>query len=235
MNLNNEILQLLCSRHYCPANISQLNCSDSKIQSQSCFTTDGQSAILSWCQASIWGSRRDFYYRQTLAGLSMWGGLSGERTGLPFTIAAGPRQRSDSRVGVPRDSWPYFTISDSRLPQPGGPGPRICMAQERGCQIIPPRTGLPLRRPLRLVGLRWGYSNQPPRGEITHSLNCRVNCPQNNSPARTTQKTQPICSCRGVFIAPLHSNCRGADHIKNTVLLLSCAWMLRALLATAAV
>jgi hypothetical protein len=36
--------------------------------------------------------------------------------GLSFTTAAGPRQRNHSRVQVPWDSWPYFTVSDSRLP-----------------------------------------------------------------------------------------------------------------------
>jgi hypothetical protein len=66
-----------------------------------------------------------FLLQQTVAGLLMWGALSDKRTGLPFTIAAGPRQRSHSWLWVPRDSWPYFTVSDSRLPQPGGPGPHI--------------------------------------------------------------------------------------------------------------
>jgi hypothetical protein len=46
----------------------------------------------------------------------MWVALSDERMGLWFTIAAGPRQRSHSRVRVPWDSRPYFTLSDSRLP-----------------------------------------------------------------------------------------------------------------------
>jgi hypothetical protein len=45
--------------------------------------------------------------------------LSNERIGLFFTIAPGPRQRSHSRVGVSRDPWPYFTVSNSRLSQPG--------------------------------------------------------------------------------------------------------------------
>jgi hypothetical protein len=35
--------------------------------------------------------------------------------GLSFTFAAGPRQLSYSQVRVSRDSWPYFTIPDSRL------------------------------------------------------------------------------------------------------------------------
>jgi hypothetical protein len=62
-------------------------------------------------KASIWGLRPDFYYNQTVAGLSMWGAFSDERTGLSFTVLAGPRQRSHSLVQVPRDSRPYFTVS----------------------------------------------------------------------------------------------------------------------------
>jgi hypothetical protein len=44
---------------------------------------------------------------------------------LSFTIAAGARQRSHSQVRILRDSWPYFTVSDSILPQSGGPSPHI--------------------------------------------------------------------------------------------------------------
>jgi hypothetical protein len=74
------------------------------------------SASLSWCQAPIWGLRPDFYYCQTAVGFLMWGDLSDERTSLSFTIAAAYRQRSNSRLRVPWDSRPYFTVSDSRLP-----------------------------------------------------------------------------------------------------------------------
>jgi hypothetical protein len=63
-------------------------------QNQSYVTADGPSASLSWCQAPIWGLRQDFYYRQTVDGLLMWGALSDERTGLSFTTADGPRHRS---------------------------------------------------------------------------------------------------------------------------------------------
>jgi hypothetical protein len=85
-------------------------------ESESYVTTDGQSASLSWNKAPIWGLRPDFYYCQTVAGFLIWGALSDERTGLPFTISVGPRQRSHSRIPVPWDSRPYFTVSDSRLP-----------------------------------------------------------------------------------------------------------------------
>jgi hypothetical protein len=66
--------------------------------------TEGQSANLSWCQAPIWGARQDSYYSQMVAGLLRRGALSEERTGMPFTVAADPHQRSHSRVQVSRDS-----------------------------------------------------------------------------------------------------------------------------------
>jgi hypothetical protein len=44
------------------------------------------------------------FITQAGAGLFLWGAVSDERTGLLFTIAAGPRQRSRSRVRVPWES-----------------------------------------------------------------------------------------------------------------------------------
>jgi hypothetical protein len=80
----------------------------------------------------------------------MWGALSDEMTGLSFTIAAGPRQRSHSRVRVLQDSWSYFTVSDSRLSQPGAPGTYIYIPQEQGGSVIPPGSGFPF---YHLLGL----------------------------------------------------------------------------------
>jgi hypothetical protein len=37
--------------------------------------------------------------------------------GVSFTTAAGPCQRSQSWILIRLDSWPYFTVSDSKLPQ----------------------------------------------------------------------------------------------------------------------
>jgi hypothetical protein len=67
-------------------------------------------------KALIWGLRPDFNYCRTAADLLMWGALYDERTGLPFRIAACPRQRCLSRVQVKWNSRPYFTVSDSILP-----------------------------------------------------------------------------------------------------------------------
>jgi hypothetical protein len=78
--------------------------------------TDGQPASLSWNKAPIWGLRQDLYYCLTVASLLFWGVLSDERPGLSFTTTAGPCQRSHFLVRVPWDSWPYFIVSDSRLP-----------------------------------------------------------------------------------------------------------------------
>jgi hypothetical protein len=83
---------------------------------------------------------------------------------MSFTIAVGHRQHSNSRVQVQRELLPHFTVSDSRLPQPGGPGPRIYIPQEQGGPIIPPGIGFPFRCLLRLAGLRWRYSTPPPHG-----------------------------------------------------------------------
>jgi hypothetical protein len=85
------------------------NFSDLLTESESYVTTDGQSASLSW-KAPIWGLRPDIYYRRTFVGLLMWGAPVDERTGLSFTIAAGPRQCSHSLVGVPENSWPYYCL-----------------------------------------------------------------------------------------------------------------------------
>jgi hypothetical protein len=63
----------------------------------------------------IWGSWPDIYYCLTVTVLFLSGALSDERTGLSF-IYADPRQRSLSRVPVPCDSSPYFTLSGLRLP-----------------------------------------------------------------------------------------------------------------------
>jgi hypothetical protein len=50
------------------------------------------------------------YYYLTITVLLLWGDLSDERTGLTFVNAAGPCQRSQSRVRVPWDSRQYFTL-----------------------------------------------------------------------------------------------------------------------------
>jgi hypothetical protein len=61
-----------------------------------------------WNKATIWGLQPDFYYCETVLGLLMWGALSNERTGLLFTIAAGPCQRRFSISITKTDIQIYF-------------------------------------------------------------------------------------------------------------------------------
>jgi hypothetical protein len=111
LSITNQLLHFT-SLHFTSLHFTQLNWS---VWIWSYATIDGQSASLSWNQVPIWNLRPNFYYCQTVAGLLIWGVFSDERTGLSFTVAAGPRQRSHSRVRLSWDSRPYFTVSDSKL------------------------------------------------------------------------------------------------------------------------
>jgi hypothetical protein len=71
--------------------------------------------------------------------------------GLSFTIAVGPRQHIYSQVGIPRESWPYFTVWNSSFPQPRRPGPSIYIPQEQRGPVTTPGTGFTFRRLLRLA------------------------------------------------------------------------------------
>jgi hypothetical protein len=64
-----------------------------------------------WRSVNSWP---DIYYCLTVTVLFLWGALSDGRTCF-FLYAAGPCQRSLSRVRVPWISRPYFTVSVLRL------------------------------------------------------------------------------------------------------------------------
>jgi hypothetical protein len=146
-----------CSRPDWMAAGSQLthhgNCLSSKSKSKLCYDQllVGQSLLVS---SPIWGQRADFCYTQIVACFMKWGALFDKRTDLPIIIiAADPRQCSHFRARVPRthDHTSLSHIQDSpNLEGQGGP-------------VIPPGTGVFFRSLLRLVGLRWKYSNPPPQ------------------------------------------------------------------------
>jgi hypothetical protein len=93
-------------------------------------------------------------------------------------------------------------------PQPGGPGPRIHIPQEQVSAVGLPGTGFPLRRLLRLAGIRWRYSNPPLHG-------CSRSIPYVAS-ARTAYKT-PLLTVPSLLRATFLSD--GSDNI--TILLQS--------------
>jgi hypothetical protein len=51
-----------------------------------------------------------------------------------------------SAVILGSESRPYFTASDSIVPQPAGPGPRVYISQEQGGPVIPPGSGFTFHR-----------------------------------------------------------------------------------------
>jgi hypothetical protein len=85
------------------------------------------------------------------------------------TIASGPCQSSHSWVEVPQNSRLYFTVSFETPPT----------WRASFSYLYPPGTGWPSYTPghwvpfrlLRLIGLRWRYSNPPPHGS-QEILNC---------------------------------------------------------------
>jgi hypothetical protein len=84
------------------------------------------------------------------------GVFSDERAGLSFTIATDLA----SAIFLGSESHgthDHILLSNSRLPQLGGPGPCIYIPQDQGGPVILPGTGFPFRRLLRLVGLQWMY------------------------------------------------------------------------------
>jgi hypothetical protein len=86
-----------------------------------------------------------------------------------------------------RKTYSHILLSHLRLLQPGGPGSLIYIPQEQGGPVIPPGTGFPFYRLLRLAGLRWmelefflrptvsrpvSLGVRPPFGTLDQSLFC---------------------------------------------------------------
>jgi hypothetical protein len=116
-------------------------------QSQNHVTIDGQSASLSWNKALVWGLRPEFYYclQLRVCGGGTLSLTSGRVCRLQLLLALA--RAVFFRVRVPRYSSPCFAVSDSRLPQPGGPGPRIYIPPGAGWPSYTPRDRVPFSSP----------------------------------------------------------------------------------------
>jgi hypothetical protein len=140
-------------------------------QSQSHITTDSQPALLGVMHPS--GTRDQFFFlleiffRQLRVCYFVAPSLTRGRVRnllLLLVFASVVPLGSESRGTHDSILLSQFL----RLPQPGGPGPRIYIPQKQGCPDIPPGTGFPFRRLLRLVRLRWRYSISPPHGKYPY-------------------------------------------------------------------
>jgi hypothetical protein len=77
---------------------------------------------------------------------------------LARAVTLGPKSRR---------THDHILLSHLRLLQPGGSGSRIYIPQEQSGPVIPPGTGFPFCRLLRLAGQWWRYSNPPPHGTVS--------------------------------------------------------------------
>jgi hypothetical protein len=82
----------------------------------------------------------------------MCGTLSDERMGNLLVQLLLGLARAVTLASKSRRTHDHILLSHLRLPQHGGPGPRIYIPQEQGGPVIPPSTGFPLCRLLRLAG-----------------------------------------------------------------------------------
>jgi hypothetical protein len=69
----------------------------------------------------------------------MWGALSDERSGLKFSVVAGPCKRNLSRFESSGTRDHILLSQCLRLPQPGGPGSFIYFPQEQGSPVLTTR------------------------------------------------------------------------------------------------
>jgi hypothetical protein len=66
-----------------------------------------------------------------------------------------------------RRTHDHILVSHLRLPQPGGPCPRIYIPKEKVGPVILLGIGFSFLRLLRVAGLRWRYCNPPPLGHYS--------------------------------------------------------------------
>jgi hypothetical protein len=120
---------VLCSNcHLFSLIFVELNSRLSSTQSESYFTSGGLRPIRLGIKP--FQTHDQYFFQLNTCGYSPYVTSSLTRWWVRrLKLLLEPLQRSHSRVRVPRDSWPYFTVSDSRLPQTRGPGPRIYIPQ----------------------------------------------------------------------------------------------------------
>jgi hypothetical protein len=182
-------------------NWTELNC---QRQSQSSFTTGGLPPISSsWRQAP--GDSRPviFIFQLNICGYSSCVTSSLTRgwvcrSQLLLILASAVILRFE-----PRDSWSHFTVSDSRLPQPGGPGPRIYIPQEQGGSFIPPGTLLLFIASYDSPGYGGGI-----RPRLHTGLNCQLLLVSRYvaSGLTTAQTRRPLPSSECPLLLRIHWN-----------------------------
>jgi hypothetical protein len=117
--------------------------------SRSYFTTDGQSDSVS-VSSTLVGLATRYYFLSECCCLN----LRSYFCETPSLMRGWVCNLQFNQWSESRRTRNHTLLSYQRLPQPGGPGSRIYISQEQGGPVTPPGTGFPLRRLLRLGGLR---------------------------------------------------------------------------------
>jgi hypothetical protein len=125
---------------------------------RSYFTTDSQLVSMSRCRAPLWDWQPDITSCRYVA---VWN-MRSYFCGKPLSREDGSANVAQSFNGSILLEHVTIFLSHLRLPQHGLPGSCIYIPQEQGGPVTAPGIGFPLRRQLRLLGLRWKYSNPPP-------------------------------------------------------------------------
>jgi hypothetical protein len=86
----------------------------------------------------------------------------------------------------------HILLSCLRLPQPGQPGPRICIPQENGGPVFTPV--LPFHSLLGLAGLQWSYSNPPTHWQDPNGTSGYFSGGKTADPEVNHSLPQNICS-----------------------------------------
>jgi hypothetical protein len=125
--------------------------------------------------------------------------------GLSFIVAAGPRQRCHSQGRVSRNSWPHFTVSDSRLPNLEARSPYLYL-QEQGSLVIPPGLGSLFVTSYDSQGYRGGvrpclYTG--PDTDCTENVFSIIAC---SLVARETKCPQRCSLATAVVLSPVHTS-----------------------------
>jgi hypothetical protein len=136
------------------------------------LTTDSQSASLSWCQATIMARDQLFFLleifrRQLRVSYFMAPSLTrGQVCDFLFLVGLA----SAAPLGSESRAIQYHILLSQflRLPSLESRVTVFISPRDKVAQLHP-GTGFPFRRLLRLAGLRWRYSNQPPHGLTVYS------------------------------------------------------------------
>jgi hypothetical protein len=106
---------------------------------------------------------------------------------LSYTISAGPRQRSHSQIRVPRNSRPYFTVSDSRFPRTWKTRSPYLYLPGTGWPNYTPRHWVPFSSPTT----RWATVEVFDPAS-TQGCNCHFSHAVRLSPLGITSTVRPI-------------------------------------------